>query len=161
MFSIATAQKIATLEVVQKKDNQALDVPLSVQLDKITFLPDSQIRLVEIKNNKRIPVAYQIENKSQRILYWILKQDKNIASKRIFELEKGAPLKINDHIKTVTKDGALILTANNKNLLQYNFKTMYPPKGVDTAFKRSGFIHPLWTPNGQSLTRINAPDHYN
>lgn len=160
MLNIASAQRIATLEVIQQQQNQSLDIPVSIQLDKITYLPDSVISLVEVKNNKRIPVAYQIENKGQRTLYWILKQDNNAAKKRIFELEKGIPLKIADHIKTVTKDGALIITANNKNLLQYNFKTMYPPKGVDTAFKRSGFIHPLWTPNGQSLTRINAPDHY-
>src|SRR5690606_28981901 len=61
----------------------------------------------------------------------------------------------------VSKDsGALIISANDRKLLQYNYKTHYPPVDVDTAFKRSGFIHPLWTPNGQSLTRINAPDHY-
>src|SRR5690606_2363902 len=47
-----------------------------------------------------------------------------------------------------------------KDLLQYNFKTVYPPKGVDTAYKRSGFIHPLNTPSGHALTRINARDHY-
>jgi len=160
MLTVANAQRIATMEVIQQKQNQSLDIPVSIQLDKITYLPDSVISLVEVKNNKRIPVAYQIENKGQRTLYWMMKQDNGVAAKRIFELEKGVPLKIADHIKTVTKDGALIVTANHKNLLQYNFKTMYPPKGVDTAFKRSGFIHPLWTPHGQSLTRINAPDHY-
>jgi len=31
---------------------------------------------------------------------------------------------------------------------------------VDTVYRRSGFIHPLWSPRGQELTRINAPDHY-
>ncbi len=160
MLTMASAQRIATLEVAPQQQNQSLDIPVSIQLDKITYLPDSVISLVEVKNNKRIPVAYQIENKGQRTLYWMMKQDNGAATKRVFELEKGTPLKISDHIKTVTKDGALIITANNKNLLQYNFKTMYPPKGVDTAFKRSGFIHPLWTPHGQSLTRINAPDHY-
>jgi hypothetical protein len=160
MFSMASAQKIAVLEVLQKKDNQSLDMPLSVQLDKMTYLPDSVISLVEVKKGRRIPVAYQIENKGQRVLYWILKQEQGSAAKRIFELEKGTPLKIADHIKTVTENGALTVSANHKNLLQYNFKTMYPPKGVDTAFKRSGFIHPLWTPHGQPLTRINAPDHY-
>ncbi|WP_285054446.1 PmoA family protein [Pedobacter ginsengisoli] len=159
-FSAASAQKIAVLEVMQKKDNQSLDMPLSIQLDKITYLPDSVISLVEVKNGRRVPVACQIENKGQRILYWMLKQEQGATAKRIFELEKGIPLKIADHIKTVTENGALIVSANNKNLLQYNFKTMYPPKGVDTAFKRSGFIHPLWTPHGQLLTRINAPDHY-
>lgn len=47
-----------------------------------------------------------------------------------------------------------------KNLLTYQFKTVYPPAGQDTNYKRSGFIHPLNTPNGQTLTRIQPPDHY-
>jgi len=28
------------------------------------------------------------------------------------------------------------------------------------VYKRSGFIHPLWSPHGQVLTRIQPPDHY-
>ena len=154
------AQKIATLELNVKKENQGLDFPVSIQLDKITFLPDSLISLVEVKNNIRRPVAYQLENKGERILYWIVKPEESKSGKRIFELIRAAPIKNINTIKTVTDDGSLTIVANQKNLLRYNFKTMYPPKGVDTAFKRSGFIHPFWTPHGQALTRINAPDHY-
>ena len=58
------------------------------------------------------------------------------------------------------KDGALTISVENRNLLRYWYTTVYPPAGVDSSFKRSGFIHPLWTPNGQELTRIQAPDHY-
>ena len=35
-----------------------------------------------------------------------------------------------------------------------------PPEGVDSAYQRSGFIHPLWSPGGEVLTRIQPPDHY-
>jgi hypothetical protein len=154
------AQKIATLELNVKKENQGTDLPVSIQLDKITFLPDSLISLVEVKNNIRRPVAYQLENKGERVLYWIVKPEESKSGKRIFELIRAAPIKNINTIKTVTDDGSLTIVANQKNLLRYNFKTMYPPKGVDTAFKRSGFIHPFWTPHGQALTRINAPDHY-
>ena len=31
---------------------------------------------------------------------------------------------------------------------------------LDPLFRRSGFIHPLWSPSGEVLTRIQAPDHY-
>lgn len=47
-----------------------------------------------------------------------------------------------------------------QKLLTYQFNTVYPPAGQDTNYKRSGFIHPLNTPNGQTLTRIQPPDHY-
>lgn len=63
-------------------------------------------------------------------------------------------------IEAVKKDGALIFTAGKKNLLAYQFDLKYPPTGIDTNYKRSGFIHPVWAPNGQVLTRIQPPDHY-
>ncbi len=34
------------------------------------------------------------------------------------------------------------------------------PPGVDPIFSRSGFIHPLRTPGGAVITRIQPPDHY-
>jgi len=46
------------------------------------------------------------------------------------------------------------------NLLQYNFGITMPPAGINEAYKRSGYIHPLYTPHGQVLTRIQPPDHY-
>src|SRR5690606_1150856 len=58
------------------------------------------------------------------------------------------------------KDGDLVISSGGKNLLQYRYETMYPPAGVDSIFKRSAFIHPLWSPHGQVLTRIQPPDHY-
>ena len=57
-------------------------------------------------------------------------------------------------------DSVLKITAGNRPLLSYQFNTVYPPAGVDTNFKRSGFIHPLYTPHGQLLTRIQPPDHF-
>jgi len=57
-------------------------------------------------------------------------------------------------------DSVLTISSGDQALLTYQFKTVYPPKGIDTNYKRSGFIHPLYTPHGQVLTRIQAPDHY-
>lgn len=63
-------------------------------------------------------------------------------------------------IKLVDKEGVLTFRAGNKDLLSYQYKTVYPPAGQDTNYKRSGFIHPVYTPHGQVLTRIQPPDHY-
>ncbi len=58
------------------------------------------------------------------------------------------------------RDGVLYLSSNGKDLLGFQYATHYPPQGIDTFYKRSGYIHPLYTPHGQLLTWINAPDHY-
>jgi hypothetical protein len=154
------AQRIAVFEVDLSKPTNGLQIPAKVDLDAITALSDSVISLVEVQGNKRTPVSFQIENKASRTLYWMVDADNDKTKKRIYELTKGAPSKNTNRMEATTKDGTLILHAGNKNLLQYNFKTVYPPAGIDTAFKRSAFIHPLWTPGGKVLTRIQAPDHY-
>src|SRR5690606_34136163 len=61
----------------------------------------------------------------------------------------------------LVKDGEkLTIEINQKPLLTYHFGTIFPPEGVDSAYQRSGFIHPLKTISGHALTRIQPEDHY-
>lgn len=155
---MVSAQKIAELQV--SSGNSLIAIPVSVNLDEITYLSEAEIILVEVKGNQHIPIPYQIENKGNRIMYWLMSPESNSPEQRTYELIKGTPKATMQPLTVSKESGALIISAKQKNLLQYNYKTHYPPEGVDTAFKRSAFIHPLWTPNGQSLTRINPRDHY-
>jgi hypothetical protein len=156
---ISFAQKLATFEAELSKSINVLETPTSVNLDHVSFVPDSLLTLVEITGTKRTPVPFQITQGKHRMIHWMIHPANDGGKKRVFELVKGSPSTF-DQMKTVMKDGALTIQAGNKNLLRYWYNTVYPPPGVDTAFKRSAFIHPLWTPNGQELTRIQAPDHY-
>ncbi len=151
------AQVLATLEVTSNNNNE-LSIPVKVNLDAITLLPDSVLELVEVNGKIKTALPYQVEYNDSRILNWIILPTKN--NKRIFQLIKGVPYKNTNHIKAVADNGFLTISNSSNHLLRYNYKTIYPPKGVDTVYKRSGFIHPLWSPRGQELTRINAPDHY-
>ncbi|MFN2438978.1 MAG: PmoA family protein [Chitinophagaceae bacterium] len=157
-FSV-NAQRLAVLEVKLQKDRTILQIPVQVDIAAITHLPDSQLQLVEVLGKKRIPVDHQIDNNGQRSLHWMIDPQAGNAT-RIFELIKRARLPKEPAIKIINADGYLTFSSHNKNLLRYNYKTIYPPAGVDTVYKRSGFIHPLWSPRGQELSRINAPDHY-
>jgi hypothetical protein len=152
------SQKIATLEVDLAKATFGLDVPFSVNLDDVTYVSDSVLNLLEIKGDKKTVVPFQIEQGDPRKLYWIVKTEAGSTGKHIFELVKG---KANQSpvVMATVNDGALTIHKGEMNLLQYYFKTVYPPTGVDTAYRRSGFIHPLWSPHGQVLTRIQPPDH--
>jgi hypothetical protein len=154
------AQPIATLEVKLQNSQNNLEIPVHVNLDAITLFPDSILQLVEVSGMSRMPVAYQVEAGSQRNLHWIIRPQPGNNKPRIFELVKNIPVQNATEIKAVATDGFLTISNNNKNLLRYNYKTVYPPQGIDTVYRRSGFIHPLWSPRGQELTRINAPDHY-
>ncbi|WP_223284550.1 PmoA family protein [Hymenobacter qilianensis] len=154
------AQRLATLEVTLPRSNHQQSAPVQVNLAGLTSLSDSNLSLVEVRGNTRISVLYQIEKTKERILHWNVENTDTKTTKRTYELRLGVKVKTPPTVKTVDKNGTLQVQANGKDLLQYNYRTVYPPTGIDTAFKRSGFIHPLWSPRGQVLTRIQAPDHY-
>ncbi|PIB28531.1 PmoA family protein [Maribacter sp. 4G9] len=65
-----------------------------------------------------------------------------------------------DKLTAKKEDGLLTLSIGNEPRVGYRYGMHYPPNGVDSIFKKSGFIHPLLTPSGDTLTRINPPDHW-
>ena len=161
-IAMAAAQRIATLEVDISRPMNGLAIPAEVDLDAITFIPDSALELLKVQSDDKVyPVLFQISQDGRRTLHWMVNPQPG--KKAIFELIKKAPGKSTDpidSIRAVAYNGELTISNGNEHLLQYVYKTVYPPAGIDTAYKRSGFIHPLWSPHGQILTRIQAPDHY-
>lgn len=63
-------------------------------------------------------------------------------------------------VKVTKKNGNLALALHDKPLVTYRYDMTYPPKGVDSLFRKSGYIHPVLAPNGDTLSRIQPPDHY-
>ena len=159
IYFIVTAhsQTIATFEVTLTKPASGLTVPAKLNLDGLTFLGDSSLSLLEITGNKKAPIPVQIHHGECRELYWQINESSSQTHR--YELVRSAPKK-SAEIVADNSNGSITFKANNKNLLRYQHETMYPPEGIDTNYKRSGFIHPVWTPHGQELTRIQAPDHY-
>ena len=155
----SNSQKVATLEVELSKPAFGINLPVSINLDNATHISDTLLVLYEVKDKTRVVVPFQIEPGNPRKLTWIITTGNSQGEKHIYELVQGTS-KQSETIKATVNEGALVIHSGDKNLLQYYFKTVYPPKGVDTAYKRSGFIHPLWSPRGQVLTRIQPPDHY-
>lgn len=150
------AQSIARI-TLHDVDNE-IKAPVYIDLDTLTHLPDSSLVLYKVNGNKKVSIPFQIEHGYHRFLWWLVKKDD--AQIQVYELSKGQRSEIKEYpVKVTKKDGQLLITENGKNVLQYNCKTVYPPEGVDTIYKRSGFIHPLWSPAGHVLTRINPPDH--
>jgi len=149
-------KRIATFEVQMPVASSGLAFPASVDLDDVTFVADSSLVLQEVGTTVR-SIPYQIFQGDHRTLYWTVTP--SASKKRTYQLINGTPEKF-PSLKTDNNDGALTIQSGNKNLLRYYFRTVYPPAGIDSSFGKSGFIHPLWTPGGQELTRIQAPDHY-
>jgi hypothetical protein len=159
VISTGNAQRVATLEVEPLTQAEGLVVPASIDLDAITFIPDSALALVEVQGDRTMPVPFQIEQGDHRTLHWLVQSTAEENKAHVFELVKGTPHQF-DQIEATAAEGTLTIHSGTKNLLRYCYETVYPPAGVDSAYKRSGYIHPLWSPHGQVLTRIQPPDHY-
>ncbi|MDY7395482.1 PmoA family protein [Aureibaculum sp. 2210JD6-5] len=158
-YSFLPGQEILKFQVESGNYNR-MDCPVA-----LTSLPDGvlnaidNLQLVEITNNGIKPMVSQI-NKNSGELGFILKGFTPKNATREFQLvTKKIDTQVSQ-INLLLKDGAIQLSYKKRPILNYRYETVYPPKGVDSLFKKSGFIHPLWTPEGEVLTRIQPPDHY-
>ncbi|MGK6351675.1 PmoA family protein [Parapedobacter sp. DT-150] len=68
----------------------------------------------------------------------------------------------NDKLYSVDKgpDELVLKNPAGQALLTYRYTVKAPPAGVDAAYGRAGYIHPLKTPAGKVLTNIQPADHY-
>ncbi|MEX2594413.1 MAG: PmoA family protein [Anditalea sp.] len=153
------AQEIAALEVNVPDYDFDSGFPVSTDLNEITHLADSLLDFVEVVNGQQERISFQIENSGSRKLLWIL-EPRSSTGKRIFKVIQRNSISPQPTIFAKIKDGGIILGNAKQPLLRYNFATFFPPEGVDDVFKRSGFIHPFWSPAGKELTRIQPSDHY-
>lgn len=70
------------------------------------------------------------------------------------------PAHAGDGFRAVETDATIVLSHDGSDFLTYHKAEVAPPEGVDPVFRRSGFIHPVKTPKGASVTGIHPPDHH-
>lgn len=153
----ARAQLVAKISVDAGKSRH-VNTPVYLQI-KTSVLPlTDSLQLFEIQGARRTPVPIQIVD--SRYVHWILDGTTRPDSKRTYELVKSAPVKASAYMQAKDSAGAIVLREGARNLLQYNYKIVEPPAGIDTIYRRSGFIHPLWAPDGQVITNIHPEGHW-
>jgi Family of unknown function (DUF6807) len=136
---LASAQKI-TVEAV---NYPRVKTPVSVYMKRPGL---SSYGLYDRSNSKTYPVQWESDNKAWFIL------DDSLASGKQKHLElktiKTAP-------NSVTLNGyedGIMVKNNGKPVLFYHTNTAYPPADSPSYYKRSGFIHPLYSPSGKVMT---------
>jgi hypothetical protein len=124
--------------------NQAapeLEKPVSAPLpDGVD--PAGNWRLVRVADGKELPV--QIVAGTPPVAVWL---DRGGAAVR---LERKAPASFPVLRVTGTKD--LTVEWAGKEVLRYRALEVPAPSGVNPAYGRSGYLHPLWTPAGRMIS---------
>ncbi len=118
--------------------------------------------LFEMRDGKRIPVVCQLvkQNGSSSILFFILNGKTEARSIRQFVLRFGKTAdQVPVTMAVLDNQESLLLKQGDRPVLSYYYTLAPVPEGVDPVFRRSGFIHPAWTPSGFVLTAIQPRDH--
>ncbi len=156
----AQEQVIARFSVMADRLKQG-GTPVSASLEGIDFNTDKgALRLFEVRGKTRGEVACQLEAGNSPRLWWIPDGETAPGAIRKFILIRDSTYIAKDVITTTLNARELIISKNNQKVMQYNVAEVFPPDTVRTIYRRSAFIHPLWSPSGNVLTRINAPDHW-
>ena len=166
---INAAQPLAKI-TVEAGNYTRIDTPVCVSLKDISQQiishgRNSALWLEEVTGAIRIPVAMQMEQQSEGpVLWWILSGTTSAGGRRSYELLQGPSAKSSDmamvkDVEIVKDDKAVLLKKGDEKILQYNHAIVPPPKGKSDLYKRSGFIHPLWSPSQMVLTNIHPRDH--
>lgn len=157
--SLLAQEKLLTRITVGAGAHTRIGTPVSFPLDGIIYEAEIGLKLLEVRKNGHQDVPVQIESGHSSRLWWILSGTTKPGEERVYELvqqnsEKGSPA-----VKAIKNDTSLKLLIEGDEMLQYHHAIKPPPENADTLYARSGFIHPLRTLSGTTLSRIHAPDH--
>ncbi len=158
--SVAYGQSLGAI-TVEAGDYTRIDTPVSLDLSGSPGLgfPSEELRLVEIKDSRRLDVPAQFEASSPPRLWWVLSGTTPAGTKRTYELLKGSARAVGG-VSTKQDEKVIRIQKDGKNVLSYNHAIVPPPAGQSELYNRSAFIHPLWSPAGSVLTNIHPSDHY-
>lgn len=70
-----------------------------------------------------------------------------------------APPAVDDVLRCDETDSQLIVMCGDSEVLRYNIVALKAPQGIDSAYERSGYIHPIYTPDGHMVSGDFAADH--
>jgi len=156
-FIILTGISCSNNKEVQLKGYAPLvnigEHPVSIDLIEIdNLLKTTEVVLYRETKKGLESVPFQIDDNNLWFLHKGIKAE--------YFIKKGTFENTVNEVSTRKKDGKIVMSIKERALLNYRYGISYPPKGVDSIFRKSGFIHPLLAPNGDTLTRIHPPDHY-
>lgn len=159
------SQKIAEI-TVKAGGFDRYYTPVSASLEGIPLglQTGRRLQLYEVVKGKERAVASQLEADGyEKKLRWILEGKTPAGTHRNYILkseDKNSPDATDEAIHIRDDGKSLTVMAGDRKVLSYRYVAKSAPEGVSERYSRSGYLHPLWSPEGEVLTRIQPPDHY-
>ncbi len=138
----------------------------------IWALPDEvsdtdSLTLVRESDGETIPVQ-RVGPKNAKKIVWMISDRMEAGKRRTYKLS-ATPSKSRRRKKQRTNqnrgvmledDGSkLTLSVQGSPVLRFNHAVVEAPDGIDPIYRRSGYLHPVFTPQGNVVTGDFEPDH--
>lgn len=143
VFISCTSEPIAELEINVSRQHRT-QTPISFQINT-PLDSTSNYHLVHKATGEKSPVEIQ----SDGSLFALVAQLSEGTNG--FELREGA-VDVKSRIELHHTDQGVEMRSGSKPVFFYQAETAYPAEGLPAYYKRSGMIHPLYSPAGQVLT---------
>ena len=152
MFSCKEKKKYTSKFTISAGSAALVQTPISLE----TKLEEG-LNIYKRREEELLLVPTQWDGTTQ----WLLPEvnDDDTISQEYWVKKKSEDIS-NNSIKVVKTEKEYRLSYNDAPLLSYRYQLKYPPNGIDSIYAKSGYIHPLLSPSGDTLTRIQPPDHY-
>ncbi len=137
-----------------------INTPLSIEINQLKETELSTLSLFETTGGINSEIPFQVDQEYKTLLWFTLSGTTSPNTTRTFLISTKQGVKEFQRLQIEKEDKTLKIKSGDKNILQYNQAEVFPPENVDPIYKRSAFIHPVWSPDQQVLTRIQPSDHY-
>jgi hypothetical protein len=115
-------------------------------------------QLTEAATGRSVPV--QLEPGARPRLAWMLEQRLAAGDARRYRLEsRPVPAEETAAVDVRREDGRVQVDVAGKPAIEYHTALVPSDRADEPYFGRSGFIHPVFDPAGQSVTDSMPPDH--
>ena len=163
IFTIALtngfSQPLLKIEV-NSGSQERINTPLSIGVNQLSDAELSELVLYETTGDTEKLIPFQVDPDYDTKLWFTLTGVTQPNTTRTFYIAQKET-KVKFPIIEIEKDESSLKVKSGENyILQYNHGEASVPEGVDPIYRRSAFIHPVWSPDQQVLTRIQPPDHY-
>jgi hypothetical protein len=145
---------------VHANGNEYINVPIYVPLEKLPVQPWDNTALFQIENNSERQIPFQIEMGRHLRLVFMMSGYTNKNEVKEFVYRSVEDNISYSSVEIVSNDESFTMIRGEKKVLSYQYREKIPPDGVDAIYRRSAFIHPLWSPSQAVLSRIQPEDHY-
>ena len=142
-LALASCQNQLQIELI---DNQILEGNAAIAQAKLPEGGNQSSHRLLYKGNE---LPYQINGE------WVFWKVTSENFKGPFSWEVKAESMTSESQEVKKENGQYAVYMNNTKILGYQMEVTQAPEGVNPAYRRSGYIHPLNTPKGKRLIESN------